>query len=99
MLYLVSYDISDDKNRKRIIDKLDNMKAKKILKSQWIVVKKKTTAKNLRNTFRSFIDKKKDRLFVNSLEPCPSKLAWHRPKSGIRAFLVSRGIRQAQKGT
>ena len=99
MLYLVSYDISDDKNRKRIIDKLDDMKAKKILKSQWIVVKKKTTAKNLRNTFRSFIDKKKDRLFVNSLNPSPTHMAAHRSKSGIRSFLISRGIRQVQEGT
>ena len=96
MLYLVSYDIRKDKNRNVVIAKLKSMKAKKVLKSQWILGKKNTNANKLRSLFRRLIDQKKDRLFVNSLNPARTHMASHRSKTGLRTFLT---IRKATKGT
>ena len=49
MRYLVSYDISDPKDRDTVTSKLKCMGAKPVLESQWILDKDSTNAKDLGN--------------------------------------------------
>ena len=66
MLYLVSYDISDDdEDYSAVFNKLKAKKATNILKSQWIVDEDETTAKDLANSLLEGL-KGKVLLLVNS---------------------------------
>ena len=99
MLYLVSYDISKDEDRNAVISKLKEISeidAKSVLESSWIIDKENTDSQQLCAIFKEIIGKK-DRLFINSLDP--SNMKEHNPVSGIRAHLVSRVIRKAKEGT
>ena len=99
MLYLVSYDISDTEKRKKVTEKLDGMKSKFALESQWLIFEANTNAEKLFDEFHDMIDEETDSLFVNSLNPSSPNIAWHTPKSGLRTFLISCGIREIKKGT
>ena len=68
MRYLVSYDISDPKDRVAVTSKLEgkDMGAKPVLESQWIIDKDNTTAEDICNELCNVTSRKKVLILVNT---------------------------------
>lgn len=63
-LYFVSYDLTNGKDYQKIYNELENFNAVRVLESTWCFKRFNTSAKDLNNYFRKFIDSD-DRLLVN----------------------------------
>lgn len=64
MLYMVSYDLrKPGQDYKSLIDELERLGGKKVLKSEWALRQNNTSASDLRDHLRQFIDSN-DRLLV-----------------------------------
>lgn len=65
-LYLINYDLIDKepKDYKKLKRALKQMKAKRVLRSQWAIRLSNTTAEAIRNKLYSSIDTATDRLVV-----------------------------------
>lgn len=55
-LYFVEYELRKKRDYSRIIEELESFNAKRILNSYWCFNRVNTTAENLCNHFRKFID-------------------------------------------
>ncbi len=62
-LYCLSYDLIKDKDYDRIISKLEEIGAKRVLLSVWCFKRSNTSAAELRDFFAGFLDSD-DRLMV-----------------------------------
>ena len=68
MRYVISYDLrKPGQNYQSLYDALENIGAKRVLQSQWGVRRNNTTAKNLRDHFRKYMDSN-DRILVTSID-------------------------------
>jgi len=56
-LYYLSYDLRENKDYDKIINELERWGAKRILKSQWCFKKINTSATEIREHFKKYIDK------------------------------------------
>ena len=64
MKYMISYDlVAPGKDYQTLYDELENLNAKRVLKSQWVLNRFNTTPTGLRDHFRGFIDSN-DRLLI-----------------------------------
>ena len=68
MRYLVSYDISDPKDRDAVTSKLEgkDMGAKPVLESQWVLDKDNTNAEDICNELCNVTSRKKVLILVNT---------------------------------
>ena len=55
-LFLLSYDLRNDRDYQSLYDKLNEFKAVRVLESCWCFKRSNTTAKGLRDYFEQFID-------------------------------------------
>ena len=62
-LYLLSYDLCNEKDYQKLYTELSYYKAISVLESVWCLKRSNTNAEELRDHFRKFIDNN-DRLFV-----------------------------------
>ena len=64
MRYVISYDLlKPGQNYEKLWAELERFKAKRVLESQWVIRRSNTTAKNLRDHFKEFVDAN-DRLLI-----------------------------------
>lgn len=66
MLYTISYDLRKKRDYQKLYDELENLGAKRCLRSFWIVKRTGTTTVGLRDYLRNFIDED-DGLFIAAL--------------------------------
>lgn len=66
--YFISYDLRNKRDYKKIQDELDKYGAVMVLESLYSFKKENTTAKNLLNHFRSYIDKDDGMIVIESAD-------------------------------
>ena len=68
MRYIISYDLlRPGQDYPTLWKELERLKAKRVLKSQWVVRLSNTSSTKLRNHLKKFIDAN-DRLLINSVD-------------------------------
>lgn len=65
-LFFISYDLRKSRNYQSLYDELSRFKAVRVLESCWCFKRENTSAKNLRDYFKKFIDKD-DGLIVSEI--------------------------------
>lgn len=55
-LYFLNYDLRNQRDYQKLYDELDRFNAVRILESQWCFNRINTSAKGLRDYFKSFVD-------------------------------------------
>lgn len=78
-LYIISYDISDEKNYKVMYDELQKFNAIPVLESTWCFKRFDTTTTALRDHFKKVIGEK-DSLFINETKNWASFNCKNNPK-------------------
>ena len=77
-LYFLSYDLRKKRDYQKLYDELNNFKALRILESLWCFKKINTSATDLRDHFKKFIDSD-DGLCVSEVDDWASKNALETP--------------------
>lgn len=55
-LYFLTYDLRNNRNYQKLYDELESFKAIRVLESTWCFKRINTSASNLRDHFKKFID-------------------------------------------
>lgn len=84
-LFMVSYDLRNEKDYSKIINELSKYDAQRILRSQWLVTAE-MTKDELMKWLKGFIDAD-DQIVV--LKFNKSDIATHRPLEGTSAWLAN----------
>lgn len=56
-LYFITYDLRNNRDYQKLYDELNSFKAVQVLESTWCFKRVNTSAKNLREYFKKFIDR------------------------------------------
>jgi len=64
--YYVSYDLNRDKDYQKITAELERYNAIRVLESLWCLPKENTSAKELRDHFKKYIDKDDQLIVIKS---------------------------------
>ena len=85
--FALTYQLNKKKDYPPIIEALKNANAHKVVRSFWLLDVNLSTASQVLNHFKQFIDDEDDQMFVSEIESKPSA---YRGNKGTQAWIDAR---------